>query len=322
MRARIEALKIYNDLTTAQLRAMKDSVLHLSIAHAAKMLGELEEASRFASEAIDLYPDDPQAYMILGELYEATGRFEDAEDNCRKALERNDSLGCEHPLRQQNVYFTQCCLGSSLLYQGKHAEADGVLCMAADGNSCGTLAFKHLVCVYLAQGRREEALQLTNRLRGMDPDDESVAGFCDDVREGRDVQHLQQLMSQPLARTSRSRRTTPRPSPPPELTMQGQVTLGGSDSEINFPGELPQNGVLNRGSRPESHSELLSHAPRAAGRVGSAPGSERSHRSQKCRDKTKQTRGGDRENTVVRVDDRPPQTERPNDFCSFCCVDR
>merc|ERR1712224_543964 len=62
-----EALIIYNDLSKEQLRNMKDPVLHLSIAHAAKMLSEMDQAIHYAKEATELYSEDPQPYMILGE---------------------------------------------------------------------------------------------------------------------------------------------------------------------------------------------------------------------------------------------------------------
>merc|ERR1719183_1081607 len=59
-KAKVEAARIYQDLSREQLAQMKDSVLHLSIAHASKMLGETDDAIHFALEATTFYPDDPQ----------------------------------------------------------------------------------------------------------------------------------------------------------------------------------------------------------------------------------------------------------------------
>merc|ERR550514_19241 len=46
-RAKMEGLRIYQDLSGEQLRRMDDAVLHLSIAHASKMLGDTEDAIKY-----------------------------------------------------------------------------------------------------------------------------------------------------------------------------------------------------------------------------------------------------------------------------------
>ena len=46
---------------------------------------------RKKSEATQLYQDDPQPYMVLGELYEANGQNHEAEEKCRQALLHNDT---------------------------------------------------------------------------------------------------------------------------------------------------------------------------------------------------------------------------------------
>ena len=124
-RAREEALRIYKDLSADHAPSlMGDSVLHLSIAHASKMCGHIEEAMRFATEATELCKDDPQPYMVLGELLHDQERYEEAEQRCRQALALSDSSQCQHPLNPQNAYFALCCLGSCLLKQGKPNEAE------------------------------------------------------------------------------------------------------------------------------------------------------------------------------------------------------
>merc|ERR1719171_3141045 len=154
-RAKDEALQIYQDLSFDQLEKMQDSVLHLSIAHASKMLGESEDAIQFASEATRLYPEDPQPYMVLGELHEALGQNSEAEERCRMALMHNDSPGIQHPLNPQNVFFTLCCLGSCLVKQGKFSEAEMFILRAIHLDASSTLAYRHLVDVYQYQGRLE-----------------------------------------------------------------------------------------------------------------------------------------------------------------------
>jgi len=173
-RARIEALSIYKDLTKEQLISMNDSVLHLSIAHASKMLGEVEDALKFAGEATELYPDDPQAYMVLGQLFEDTNRNHEAEANCRQALLANDKPECQHTLNQMNVFFTLCCLSSVLVRQARCAEAEGFAKTATQLDSSSTLAYRHLADVYHFQKRYDEALQVCSTIREMDPEDEEI----------------------------------------------------------------------------------------------------------------------------------------------------
>lgn len=176
-RARVEALLIYEDLDVEQLRSMQDSVLHLSIAHAAKMLGKVEEAQQFATEAIELYPWDPQPYSILGEMFESMGRFEEAEQKCREALERDKDPACEHHLRDRNLYFSLCCLGSSLLHMGKPAEAEPYLKEAQQVDSSEALAPRLLSQVYLAQGQEEQAKQFQEYASQLES-----AGGCQSAR--------------------------------------------------------------------------------------------------------------------------------------------
>merc|ERR1719375_1992006 len=97
-RAKAEGLCIYRDLSEDQLRELNDSVLHLSITHASKMLGEPEEAIKFATEATKLFPDDPQPYMVLGELHMAGDDHPEAEQRFRQALMHNDNPQCRRPL--------------------------------------------------------------------------------------------------------------------------------------------------------------------------------------------------------------------------------
>lgn len=168
-RAKLEAIQIYHDLTKEQLQQMNDSVLHLSIAHAAKMLGEMEFAIDFALEATQLYSDDPQPYMVLGELHEHIGQNEEAEQKCRQALMYNADPNCRLKLKSHNVFFTLCCLGSCLVKQGKFSEAEMFIHQAIRIDATSTIAFQHLVDVYQFQGRLQEALQIAHKVREMDP---------------------------------------------------------------------------------------------------------------------------------------------------------
>lgn len=172
--AKTEAKRIYEALSVDQMKDMDDSMLHLSIVHACKMIGETDEALRFAREAVQLYPTDPQAYMVLGELCDSMGQIAQAEYMCRQALMNNDAPGCGHPLSPQNVYFTLCCLGSSLVRQGKQTEAEGFLVRAVGIDNGHPLAYKHLSDVYQRQNRMTEALQMAQKSFECDGSDTSM----------------------------------------------------------------------------------------------------------------------------------------------------
>eukprot|EP00746_Dinoflagellata_sp_MGD_P019297 gnl/MRDRNA2_/MRDRNA2_144828_c0_seq1.p1 gnl/MRDRNA2_/MRDRNA2_144828_c0~~gnl/MRDRNA2_/MRDRNA2_144828_c0_seq1.p1 ORF type:complete len:380 (-),score=73.98 gnl/MRDRNA2_/MRDRNA2_144828_c0_seq1:195-1334(-) len=181
-RAKSEAVRIYQDHTKQQLQQMNDSVLHLSIAHAAKMLGEIEFGIQFALEATELYRDDPQPYLVSAELHEILGHNREAEQMCRQALMHNDSPNCKHRLNSQNVFFTLCCLGSALVKQGKYSEAELFIHRAIQIDSASTLGFRHLVDVYHFQGRFQEALQTAQGIREKDPADKEIAQKMDRIR--------------------------------------------------------------------------------------------------------------------------------------------
>lgn len=193
--ARSEAKKIYDSLTVDQMKEMNDSMLHLSLVHASKMIGETTEALRYAREAVQLYPADPQAYMVLGELCDSVGQISQAEYMCRQALMHNENTGCVHPLSEQNVFFTLCCLGSSLLRQGKHTEAEVFLVRAVKLHNSSPLAYKHLAEVYQRQGRIREALQVAEKAHERDPNDRSIMYRIQQLREQGGIDQVEDTLS-------------------------------------------------------------------------------------------------------------------------------
>lgn len=186
-RAKVESLAIYEELSLEQLREMKDAVLHLSIAHAAKMLGQKEETIQFATEATQLYEDDPHPHIILGEMYESLDRDAEAEHECREAI-RLGAHNTPHALNQQTLYFAQCCLGAALLKQGKNQEAVNTLHEATTTVETPTLAWRHLCDAYHHQGHMKEALEAAQKVALMDPDNpeihEKIQTLESDMRKG------------------------------------------------------------------------------------------------------------------------------------------
>jgi len=178
-RAFNEGSAIYNSLGTDQRQNMGDAVLHISLAHACKMLGKVDEAIHFASEAATLYPADPHPRMILGEVFEASGHDAQAESNCREALSRHRDPKCKHPLSPLSVYFTLCCLGAALTKQAKFKPAEDFLMEAVTLDGTKPLARRHLVDAYHFQGRIQEALAMARKLSDDEPEDEEILAKID-----------------------------------------------------------------------------------------------------------------------------------------------
>lgn len=187
-RARVEALTIYQQMSEQQKINLGDSVLHLSIAHAAKMLGDNREAIEFAEEATRLYVDDPQPFLILGELLEAQGDLEKAQHCCRKALSFNDDTQCKTHLTHHNLIFAYCCLGCCLMKQGRHKEAEGVLIQAYQMDQSAVPVLRYLSDAYVAQNRLEDALDMAQRAQRHDPEDRELIGKVAEIRRVLAVQ--------------------------------------------------------------------------------------------------------------------------------------
>lgn len=185
-RVKREGTIIYNALTEDERHKMGDAVLHLMLAHACKMIGELENAIRYATEASELYPSDPHPHMILGELFEVKGNNAEAERQCREALMFQSDPGCRHSLNEQSVYLTLCCLGGVLARQAKYTEAERFLsqAMALSYSEESPLAARHLVDIYMFQGRYREALHLCQKLKAKFPDDDEVREKLDNMLQG------------------------------------------------------------------------------------------------------------------------------------------
>eukprot|EP00746_Dinoflagellata_sp_MGD_P039643 gnl/MRDRNA2_/MRDRNA2_195740_c0_seq1.p1 gnl/MRDRNA2_/MRDRNA2_195740_c0~~gnl/MRDRNA2_/MRDRNA2_195740_c0_seq1.p1 ORF type:complete len:371 (-),score=85.43 gnl/MRDRNA2_/MRDRNA2_195740_c0_seq1:17-1129(-) len=194
-RAKSEALTIYNDLSKEQLLQMQDSVLHLSIAHAAKMCNEIEDAICFATEATELYPEDPQPYMVLGECLHELNRMSEAEQKCRESLAYNEAPDCKHPLNPQNMYFTLCCLAACLVSQSNLIEAEAYARKAIQVDQASPTAWQHLLDIYKAQGNVTEALKVAQHLVDLDPADSEAASALSKLKtkDARDMNSQRQV---------------------------------------------------------------------------------------------------------------------------------
>lgn len=198
--AKAESMKIYAALSREQVLGMHDSLLHLTIAHASKMLGDKDDALRFACEASQLFPKDPQVYMIYAELLDQAGETMQAEQMCRQALFRNGCEECVNKLSNENVYFTLCCLGSNLLHQGKYSEAEVILVRAVQLDSTCFHAYDHLSEVYHCQGRHKEAFHAVKKAAEHNPTDHSLQTRVNAFQAA--LQDAESPVTQDSARTS------------------------------------------------------------------------------------------------------------------------
>lgn len=173
-RALVEGLKIYKVFSKDHFRRMNDAVLHLSLAHASKMLEDSTQAVKFAKEATELFPDDPHPYMVLGELYETQGLDEEGSQLCRTALKRHEDPQCRHPLNHQSIYYTLCCLGACLIRLGELPEAETFLQRTRQYEGHGILGLKYLIDIRFAQHRRQDALDLCREALEIDPNDDDI----------------------------------------------------------------------------------------------------------------------------------------------------
>lgn len=184
--ARREALLIYRDLTRPQMVQMNDPVLHLSIVHACKMLGLYPEAQEYCAEAMELFEEDPQPWMVLGELHLLEGRFPEAESECRRALELHGEGTGPRPLSEQNEIFTLCNLGSCLMKQQppRLDDAEELILRAQRIDTASVMVLHHLLDLREAQGRVPEAIICTERLQDALPEDASIKERAEKLRAG------------------------------------------------------------------------------------------------------------------------------------------
>lgn len=253
-RALAEGKRIYNDLSRQQLTQMKDSVLHLSIAHACKILDKISEAITYADEAAMLFPDDPQVFMSLAELRLMQDDAKEAERHCREALRLHEHPGCTHKLGRQNILFTMCCLSNSMQQQNRQNDAEEYLNAAYEVDHNSTLVLKNLVDLHESLGNTREAIEYAEQLLRVDPQD---------TQNRLRIDHLRGQL--------RSGQTTPRvPKKTHDSREDDGFKLGATAKTESRDGESPryespspvmpskpsshlgeQNGLQQRG-RPES----------------------------------------------------------------------
>jgi len=65
------------------------SYLHRELAMTLAMAGKLDEAEKYAKMALDLSPEDPQGYTLLGLLYLQTNRASLAEETFKSGMKQS-----------------------------------------------------------------------------------------------------------------------------------------------------------------------------------------------------------------------------------------
>jgi len=174
-RAKDESETIYQGLTKKQLQDMNDPLLHLSLVHACKMLGDFVAAVKYATEATELIPRDPQPHMVLGELLELTGDHAGAERCCKEALSRSEAPECKCQLSSHNVVFTLSCLAAAQLRLGRFRDAENSARKAMDIDKTAALPLIRLSEVFHSEGRFQEAVEIAEQAAQLDPMDTNAA---------------------------------------------------------------------------------------------------------------------------------------------------
>ena len=129
-----------------------------------QMDGELDRAMERYQRSIDVYPT-AEAHTFLGWALSAQGRFDEATDECRRAIEIDPQFG--NPYNDIGVYLTQ---------QGKPDEAIPWLEKAKQATRYEPrqYPFMNLGRIYLRQGRWWEALREFEGAVRSAPDDRAA----------------------------------------------------------------------------------------------------------------------------------------------------
>ncbi len=96
-----------NAAVNRELRKLKESIpkakddferseIHRKISEIESDKGDMSSAVKSARESIKYYPNQAQAYYLLGKSYLASGRLDDAETELRRAIELDGRLADAH----------------------------------------------------------------------------------------------------------------------------------------------------------------------------------------------------------------------------------
>ena len=128
-------------------------------AYRCQMEGELDEAIRLYRSSIECCPT-AEAHTFLGWTYSAFGRYDDAIDECQKAISIDPDFG--------NPYND---IGAYLINLGRQEEAIPWLERAIGAKRYEAYHFPHcnLGRVYLAKGMLKKALEEFEKALAIDP---------------------------------------------------------------------------------------------------------------------------------------------------------
>jgi tetratricopeptide (TPR) repeat protein len=121
---------------------------------------DIPEASSFLEQAVDIEPENVEAWRELAEAFLVQDRLSDAMGAIQQALE----------LRPDDISGL-IDLGVGALAAGRTDEAIGHLTRAVERDPGSIPARRALLGVYRATGRNEEALKTAENLLQLEPDD-------------------------------------------------------------------------------------------------------------------------------------------------------
>ncbi|MGB9856580.1 MAG: tetratricopeptide repeat protein [Dictyoglomaceae bacterium] len=167
-----KAISLYEGL----LREIQDfelsQWLRITLADLYLWIKEYNKAKEFLRESINLEPNNPLYYYLLGFTYLAESDIESARENFLKALE----LSPENPEYLRGLAWTE-------YLSGNLEKAELLLKKVLELDSENTAAMDNLIEVFIKEGKLKEAEEEIKKFRNFDPQDWQIFQRIQQLRE-------------------------------------------------------------------------------------------------------------------------------------------
>jgi len=122
--------------------------------------GRVQKARRLFEQHAQKFPDDAVTLCVGGRVFERVGKYDDAEELYRRAIQVDPQSPDVH-----------ACLGRLLCeYRGDYAQAVDVLSRAVEQSPRRAVFLNNLAYTLLMSNRTGEAREILERIRGADDD--------------------------------------------------------------------------------------------------------------------------------------------------------
>jgi len=124
---------------------------YIKLANLLRLTKKYDEAIAAAKRAIEINPNEPAAYAVLGLIYQDQKKYKDAEQNFKKAISLNPK-SIYFYLQQANLYYEK----------ESYNEAVNTLTKAIEINPSHMEAIYLLINTYMAMGQFDKAIKSVN----------------------------------------------------------------------------------------------------------------------------------------------------------------